>query len=81
MQCMICGNDIDSDRYGFCEECLSALRSLVSKKRASRKQNEKHKLVRMADGTRRWIPNSQAVKLLALPRKERVVEPGPTSCA
>ena len=36
------------------------------------KQNGDHKLVRMADGSRKWLPNDEAVELLKLPRKQRV---------
>jgi len=36
------------------------------------KQNNANKLVRMADGSRRWLPNDEAVELLKLPRKQRV---------
>ena len=35
-------------------------------------QNRTCKNVRMADGSRRWLPNGEAEKLLALPRKDRV---------
>ena len=37
------------------------------------KQNRVAKLVRMADGSRKWFPNDQAAELLALPREKRVL--------
>lgn len=36
------------------------------------KQNKKGKLVRMADGSRKWFPNEKAEELLKLPRDRRV---------
>lgn len=36
------------------------------------KQNNKGKCVRMADGSRKWIPNEMAMELLKLPREQRV---------
>lgn len=36
------------------------------------KQNNANKLVRMADGSRKWLPNAEAVELLKLPRGMRV---------
>ena len=35
-------------------------------------QNRSAKNVRMADGSRRWLPKGEAEKLLSLPRKDRV---------
>ena len=36
------------------------------------KQNDDHKLVRMADGSRKWMPKDRAAELLKLPRDKRV---------
>ena len=36
------------------------------------KQNRTAKLVRMADGSRKWVPNDRATELLKLPKEERV---------
>lgn len=36
------------------------------------KQNDDHKLVRMADGSRKWMPKDKAAELLKLPRDKRV---------
>lgn len=36
------------------------------------KQNKKGKLVRMADGSRKWFPNDKAAEYLKLPRDRRV---------
>jgi len=36
------------------------------------KQNRSAKLVRMADGSRKWFPNDRAAELLELPREKRI---------
>lgn len=46
------------------------LKGLITKEQF--KQNNANKLVRMADGSRKWLPNDEAVELLKLPRKQRV---------
>lgn len=39
-------------------------------------QNRTGKLVRMADGTRKWFPNKEARRMLKRPREERYTEAG-----
>lgn len=55
----------------ICPDCLGVLRELVTVRKRTEKQHTTHKLVRMADGSRRWIANAEAEKVLALPVNER----------
>jgi len=66
--CIAC----DNNNYGFlCPECQDALVKVIKRQRLAVKQCDTHKLVRMADGSRKWLSNAEAAPLLKLARTER----------
>lgn len=66
--CIACENT----KYNvLCPECQAALVELIRLRKKAVKQTDGHKLVRMADGSRKWLTNEEAEPLLKLPRAER----------
>ena len=66
--CIACENN----KYEFlCPVCQDALVKLIKRQRLAVKQCDTHKLVRMADGSRKWLSNAEAEPLLKLSRAER----------
>lgn len=66
--CIAC----DNTKYEFlCPDCQAALVELIRLRKKAVRQTEGHKLVRMADGSRKWLTNEEAGPLLRLPRAER----------
>lgn len=66
--CIAC----DDKEYEFlCPDCQAALVEVIKLRRKAVKQTDTHKLVRMADGSRKWLTNEEAEPLLKLPRAER----------
>lgn len=66
--CIACENT----KYEFlCPVCQSVMAELIRLRKKAVKQTDGHKLVRMADGSRKWLTNGEAEPLLKLPRAER----------
>ena len=55
----------------LCPDCQAALVKVIQRQRRCTSVNETKKLVRMADGSRKWFTNEEAEPLLQMKRAER----------